>query len=176
MNSQPLTIDSVKGRLAKFADPETGRDLVSTGQVQDLTVTDESVSFTLALTTHSALLGDETVNDLKDRLKETFPQLRTINVEQTTFERPPMQIGQIGLRAKTVIAVASGKGGVGKSTLATSLAYGFQQGGCKVGLLDADVYGPSIPHLVGAEGKPEINENKKLVPHRQNGLQIMSMG
>src|SRR4029079_10523364 len=85
-------------------------------------------------------------------------------------------LGEIGLTAKSVIAVGSGKGGVGKSTIAAGLAYGLLRSGAKVGLLDADVYGPSIPHLLGLSGRPEINERKKIVPAVLEGMPVMSTG
>jgi ATP-binding protein involved in chromosome partitioning len=91
--------------------------------------------------------------------------------------RRPERIGQIGLSAKSVIAVGSGKGGVGKSTIAVSVALGLKRAGCKVGLMDADVYGPSIPHLVGVSERPEVNqETKQIIPADVGGMKMMSMG
>ena len=89
--------------------------------------------------------------------------------------RPPERIGEIGLTAKSVIAVGSGKGGVGKSTIAASLAYGLKNSGAAVGLMDADVYGPSIPHLLGVNERPHL-ENNRLQPIVKDGLRVMSMG
>ena len=97
----------------------------------------------------------------------------TINIH----ERPPVRLGQIALRAKSVIAVGSGKGGVGKSTVAASIALTLSRLGSKVGLLDADVYGPSIPQLLGLSGRPAVNANKKIEPIMLEGkLPVMSMG
>src|SRR5579885_943415 len=84
--------------------------------------------------------------------------------------------GQLGLQAKTVIAVGSGKGGVGKSTIAAAIAWGLKRLGSRVGLMDADVYGPSIPHLTGLEGRAEVDENRKIRPFDLDGLKVMSMG
>ncbi|MDA8042737.1 MAG: Mrp/NBP35 family ATP-binding protein, partial [Pirellulales bacterium] len=78
-------------------------------------------------------------------------------------------MGQVGLEAKSVIAVGSGKGGVGKSTIAVSLAIGLARAGSKVGILDADVYGPSVPHLVGLEGRPAIQEGRIIPPQLNPG-------
>ena len=80
------------------------------------------------------------------------------------------------MTAKSVIAVGSGKGGVGKSTIASGIAWGLHRAGCQVGLMDADVYGPSIPHLLGLSGRPEIDENRKIRPAVLDGLKMMSMG
>jgi ATP-binding protein involved in chromosome partitioning len=87
------------------------------------------------------------------------------------------QGGVTGL--KNVFAVGSGKGGVGKSTIAASLAYGLQQRGAKVGLMDADVYGPSVPHLLGVRGKPAVTEEagqQRIIPLEKDGLKVISMG
>jgi len=92
-----------------------------------------------------------------------------------------MKLGQIGLEAKSVIAVGSGKGGVGKSTIAASIAIGLARAGSRVGLLDADVYGPSVPHLLGLSGRPQIEEGK-IIPPRLDlpgapvAMPTMSMG
>jgi ATP-binding protein involved in chromosome partitioning len=84
-------------------------------------------------------------------------------------------LGQIGLTAKSVIAVGSGKGGVGKSTIAASVALGLARAGSRVGLMDADVYGPSIPHLLGVNRRPEVIENR-IQPIEVSGLKVISMG
>ncbi len=96
----------------------------------------------------------------------------------------PESGASVGLRVKNVVAVGSGKGGVGKSTVAASLAYGLSSMGAKVGLLDADVYGPSIPHMLGATGKPEVREHlntdgsviQRIHPVQHDGLAVMSIG
>jgi ATP-binding protein involved in chromosome partitioning len=98
-----------------------------------------------------------------------------VEVHVVTHDRPAEKIGEIGLTAKGVVAVGSGKGGVGKSTIAASIAFGLKNAGCKVGLLDADVYGPSIPHLLGVDERPQALE-RKLQPVMAGGLRVMSMG
>src|SRR6185295_10544274 len=96
-------------------------------------------------------------------------------VNLAVHERPPAKIGQIGLTAKSVVAVGSGKGGVGKSTIAASIALGLARAGSSVGLMDADVYGPSIPHLLGVNRRPEVIENR-IQPIEVSGLKVISMG
>ena len=98
-----------------------------------------------------------------------------MRVDLAVHERPPQKLGQLGLTIKSIIAVGSGKGGVGKSTVAACLALGLMRAGAKVGLMDADVYGPSIPHLLGVDGKPEVHEGK-IQPAVVDGLRVMSMG
>jgi ATP-binding protein involved in chromosome partitioning len=170
--ASPADIERV---LAEFKDPETGRSVWETGQIHDLKVSGGRLSLVLALSTHSAVLWQETRQELIALLKSRFSGLTDVNVELAVHDRPPVKLGQVGLEAKSVIAVGSGKGGVGKSTIAASLALGLARAGSKVGLLDADVYGPSIPHLLGVDRKPEIL-NSKIQPIEAAGLKVMSIG
>ena len=98
-----------------------------------------------------------------------------VEVKLTRDQRPPLKLGEIGLSAKSVIAVGSGKGGVGKSTIAASIALGLARAGSRVGLMDADVYGPSIPHLLGVNRRPEIADNR-IQPIETAGVKVISMG
>ena len=173
-NSLPTPADA-KAALAGFADPETGRDITKTGQLGDVRVDEQTLTVTLGLTSHSAMLWDETRKAVETLLKRKFPALGEVRINVVEHHRPPDKLGQIGLTAKNVIAVGSGKGGVGKSTIAASLALGLKRAGSKVGLMDADVYGPSIPHLLGVSGKPEIVENK-IRPIDKDGMPVMSIG
>jgi ATP-binding protein involved in chromosome partitioning len=166
---------AVDAVLADFQDPETGRSVVETGQVRDVKIEGDQLSLTLELTTHSAPLWAETIESLADKLRGGVTGLKDAKIERAEHARPPMELGQVGLKAKSVIAVGSGKGGVGKSTVAASIAFGLAQAGCQVGLMDADVYGPSIPHLLGVGGKPEFADNK-LQPIDADGVKVMSMG
>jgi ATP-binding protein involved in chromosome partitioning len=168
----PATVEKV---LAEFKDPETGRSAVQTQQIRDVKVSGNNVSLTLALTTHSAPIKNEVRDRLVDLIRRRFPGAGNVEVNLATHERPAVKVGQIGLTAKSVIAVGSGKGGVGKSTVAATIALGLKRAGCKVGLMDADVYGPSIPHLLGLSGKPVI-ENQKLQPIMYQGMPTISMG
>ncbi|MCA9259020.1 MAG: P-loop NTPase, partial [Planctomycetales bacterium] len=133
----------------------------------------------VGLTTYAAPLWEATRERLTQRLQAAFQGgdegVEQVQVEISELARRGEPLGQIGLTAKSVIAVGSGKGGVGKSTVAVSLACGLHQAGCRVGLLDADVYGPSVPHLLGAKGQPMVVD-KKLQPIDANGMPIMSMG
>ena len=160
-----------------FQDPESGRSVVKMEQVRDIHVQNNQLTVTLALTTYAAPLWDEIRREFKQRLTSAFPQLAAVHVQEAIQERPPEKMGEIGLEAKNVIIVGSGKGGVGKSTIATAIAFGLHRAGSKVGLMDADVYGPSIPHLLGMSGRPEIDqEQKKITPKTKDGVPVMSMG
>lgn len=169
----PQVVDHV---LAKFPDPETGRSLKLMEQIVDVKIEDNRVAVKVGLTTYSAPLWEQTRQSLADRLREKLPGSPTVQVEIVPHERPAEPIGSIGLRAKSVIAVGSGKGGVGKSTVAASIAHGLKQSGCQVGIMDADVYGPSIPHLLGIPDAKPTAENKQLEPIETDDIKVMSMG
>ena len=159
MSSAPSTVDAtaVKAVLADIADPETGRPLVEMGQVHAVEASPASIAVQVGLTSHAAILWNQTRGRIEDLLRARFPAVPRVAVEIVPHDRPPAKIGQIGLEAKSVIAVGSGKGGVGKSTIAASIAIGLARAGSRVGLLDADVYGPSVPHLLGLSGRPQID-------------------
>jgi ATP-binding protein involved in chromosome partitioning len=144
-------------------------------QVRDVQVTDDVVALTLALTTHSAPLWNETMQTVEATLRTALQGLKGVQLTRVELKRPPQKLGEIGLAAKSVIAVGSGKGGVGKSTVAASLALGLKRAGCHVGLMDADVYGPSVPHLLGISGQPQMI-GEKIQPIDMDGMPVMSMG
>ncbi|WP_425614597.1 P-loop NTPase [Anatilimnocola sp. NA78] len=173
--SSDISVVAVEKVLAEFKDPETGRNVMQTQQARDVQVSGDKVSLTLALTTHSAPIKNEMRERLIELLRRRLPSLTSVDVNLAVHERAAVKVGQIGLTAKSVIAVGSGKGGVGKSTVAATIALGLKRAGCKVGLMDADVYGPSIPHLLGLSGKPVI-ENQKLQPIMFQGMPTISMG
>jgi ATP-binding protein involved in chromosome partitioning len=175
MSDNATDLPSVEAVLRSFKDPESGRDVVTMEQVRDVRLADGRLSLTLALSTHSAPLWEETRKSLLKMLGDRFPQVREIDVRLDVHQRPAEKIGQIGLTVKSVIAIGSGKGGVGKSTIAACLALALQRAGSRVGLLDADVYGPSIPHLLGVNDRPTLVD-QKLQPIEKDGLRLMSMG
>jgi ATP-binding protein involved in chromosome partitioning len=168
----PALVEAV---LAAFPDPETGRDLRTMNQVREVKIAGPQVIVTVGLTTYSAPLWAETRQELTDRLRARLPRDAQVDVEIVEHRRPPEPIGSIGLTAKSVVAVGSGKGGVGKSTVAASIAVALKNTGCRVGLMDADVYGPSIPHLLGLAGRPVLVE-QKLQAIDAAGMPVMSMG
>ncbi len=170
-----ITKLDVETALADFLDPETGRSALKLGQLRDVEVTGTEVSLTLALSTHSAPLWEDTQAALRKAVTSAMPRISSLQIHRAVHQRLPQRLGEVGLSAKTVIAVGSGKGGVGKSTLAASLALGLKRTGCVVGLMDADVYGPSLPHLLGMSGRPEIQQNK-IQPISLDGMPVMSMG
>lgn len=175
MAASPISRDTVKFALDGLADPETGRSVVRMEQIHDVSISGQRVEVALGLTTWSSLLWDETRQEAEQLLRGKLPPGSEVHIRIVEHARPPEKIGEIGLTAKSVIAIGSGKGGVGKSTIAASLAYGLKNGGANVGLMDADVYGPSIPHLLGVNERPYL-ENNRLQPVAKDGLRVMSMG
>jgi ATP-binding protein involved in chromosome partitioning len=175
MPENSITRDSVLAILSDLADPETGRSVVRMEQVGEIAVAAGRVDVALGLTTWASLLWDDTRAEAERLLRSKLPPGTDVHVRIVEHARPPEKIGEIGLTAKSVIAVGSGKGGVGKSTIAASLAYGLKNGGANVGLMDADVYGPSIPHLLGVNERPYL-ENNRLQPVVKDGMRVMSMG
>jgi ATP-binding protein involved in chromosome partitioning len=170
-----LSAAAVQAALAKFPDPETGGSALELGQFRDVRVESGTISLTLALTSWSAPIADDVVQSLEMLLQAQFPAASQIAIQRTVLDRPPQPIGEIQLTAKSVIAVGSGKGGVGKSTIAATVALTLKRAGAAVGLMDADVYGPSIPHLLGVSGRPEVVD-RKLRAVDFGGMPVMSMG
>ena len=169
-------VETVQKIVGEHPDPETGRPLGSMGQVKEVSVDGTSVRVTLALATHSLPIQEEVATAIESKVVAMAPGSQ-VEISFVHHERPPARVGQIGLRAKSVIAVGSGKGGVGKSTVAASIALSLRKYGAKVGLMDADVYGPSIPQLLGLSGRPAVTQAKRIEPIKlHNDLPVMSMG
>jgi ATP-binding protein involved in chromosome partitioning len=165
---------AVRNALSSYQDPETGRSAVQLDQVHKIQVQDGNLSVILGLTTWAAPLWKEIRLELAKLLESRFPG-QAVDVTIEEHRRPAEPSGQLGLTAKSVIAVGAGKGGVGKSSIASYLACGLARCGAKVGLMDADVYGPSIPHLFGIQDAPRLVEGK-IQPVETAGVKILSMG
>jgi ATP-binding protein involved in chromosome partitioning len=174
MSDDRPTEAAVRAVLAEFKDPETGRSITQLEQVHGLSLEDRSLKVRLGLTTWSAPIWESTRAALLALLRQRFPGLE-VTVELSIHERKPEKLGEVGLAAKTAVAIAAGKGGVGKSSIAAYLAHGLRRAGCQVGLMDADVYGPSIPHLLGSREHPQIIGDR-IQPVEVDGLRVMSMG
>lgn len=166
-------------------DPEIGRSLGDLKLLQRVTI-DSPMSVTVHIELPTpAYPGRERLTErIESLVKSRFPEIQQTRLQYTARVQGKNTGGAIGLKVKNVIAVGSGKGGVGKSTVAATLAYGLKQFGCQVGLMDADVYGPSIPHLVGAHGKPAAvkvtgpngEQADRIEPVEADGLKVISMG
>ena len=170
--------------LSAVVDPEIGRSWGETRMLKGVsTGADGAVKVEIDLPT-PAYPNQARLTELVKKTLAERGHTGPVTVELTSTIRGKNSGGSIGLRVKNVVAVGSGKGGVGKSTVAAVLAYGLQHFGAKVGLMDADVYGPSIPHLVGAKGQPVIKQipladgrmMERIEPIEAGGLKLMSMG
>ncbi len=180
-----LTQDQVLNRLSGIRDPEIGRSLGELEMLRSVAIgPDNSVTVTIDLPTPAYPDRGRITASVRSAIAESFPGTGNVEVAFVSNVRGLNSGGTLGLRVKNVVAVGSGKGGVGKSTVAATLAYGLKSLGCQVGLMDADVYGPSIPHMVGAHGRPSAVKHKtstgeefeRIEPVVANGLKVISMG
>jgi len=171
-----LNEKDVLAALKGVKDPDLNRDLVDLGMIKDVQVGPGYVALTVNLTTPACPMKAQIERDVRTALEARLGTQLRYDIKMTAEVRGKgvKEKGDIpGI--KNVIAVGSGKGGVGKSTMAASIAFGLQSFGARVGLMDADIYGPSIPHLVGAGGRPTALGNR-LQPIQAAGLKLMSMG
>ncbi|HET9782028.1 MAG TPA: P-loop NTPase, partial [Candidatus Dormibacteraeota bacterium] len=151
--------DEILAVLAAIQDPDLGRDVVSLGMIKDLAINDIGrVSFTFELTTPACPVRDR-FHELASKLVADIPGVSAVDIKMTAQVRSAFN-GRSHEAAipgvKHVIAVGSGKGGVGKSTVAVNLASSLQLSGARVGLLDADIYGPSVPGMLGVSDQPQV--------------------
>ena len=163
--------------LSEVQDPEIHRDLVSLGMIRDLRVDGSNVSFEVVLTTPACPLKTQIEQDCRAALARV-PGIGRIDIRMgaKVVAAGPMA-GPGGIPGvKNSIAIASGKGGVGKSTVSVNLAVALAEAGAKVGLLDADVYGPSIPLMMGIHRMPEMDEEQRILPLEAHGVKLMSLG
>jgi ATP-binding protein involved in chromosome partitioning len=169
------TVDQVLASLRKVVDPELHKDIVSMGMIKDLTITDGKVSFTLELTTPACPFNDDIEHDVRAAISDIGIQNLDLKVTARVMEGRAISMDELIPDVKNIIAVASGKGGVGKTTIAVNLALALARSGANVGLLDADIYGPSVPLMLGAEADPQVLKNK-IQPPNVEGIKVISMG
>ncbi len=172
-----LSTASVMDALRSVKDPDLHRDIVSLNFVKDLKIRGNDVSFTIELTTPACPVRDElktaSVRAIRDAIGGVGEVEVALTSKVTRHENTQKEAVLPGV--KNTIAVASGKGGVGKSTVAVNLAVSLAQDGARVGLVDADVYGPSIPLMMGITGRPMVHKNR-LQPMENWGVKVMSIG
>ena len=162
--------------------PGFSRDIVSFGMIQDVDVDGTNVTLQLKITTEKEEKKQAVVNAIKDKLssKGNFENIRVELIDQGAQAIPASQAAAPGpaplAGVKHIVAIASGKGGVGKSTVAANIAIALTQKGHKVGLLDLDIYGPSLPIILGINESPKLTQDKKLIPLDRYGMIVMSFG
>ena len=182
-----VTQDAVLEALRAVRDPDAQQDIVTLGLVRDLTIADAQVSFTLAFTTQSPA-SKVAMHSMASRAVQRVPGVEKVQVKMGAGQpsRPaqaaPHAHGHAQPKAedlipevKQTIAVSSGKGGVGKSTVTVNLAVALRQAGAAVGIIDSDVYGPDVPLMLGTRGRPGMFENR-IIPVEAHGMKMMSIG
>jgi len=169
--------DDVLRALGGVKDPDLHRDLVSLGMIEDLTVQDGRVSFTLVLTTAACPLKGQIEEDCRAAVS-ALPGVHTVEMRTTSRVRKPTAPGADRKSIEgvaQVLAIGSGKGGVGKSTVSANLACALAAAGARVGLLDGDIYGPNLPRMLGVHKQPSQRDGK-ILPVEAWGLKFLSMG
>ncbi len=175
MSKDKVTQEAVLEALSTVHDPDLKKDLVTLNMIQDLELNDGDVSFTIMLTTPACPMKDRMKNDAMAAVG-AVPGVANINIKMdANVPNDGRTRGLLNVPVRNAIAVASGKGGVGKSTVAVNLAVSLAQSGARVGLLDADIYGPNIPTMMGVEKLPPP-KNEKLIPAEAYGVKLMSIG
>jgi ATP-binding protein involved in chromosome partitioning len=172
----PVTDKEVLAALSKIQDPDLHRDIVSLGFVQNIKINNADIAFDIVLTTPACPVKDQ-MRDEALKLVGGLPGVSKVDVNMTSnVTKGTSQVREDYIpNVKNAIAVSSGKGGVGKSTVSATLAVALTQMGAKVGIMDADIYGPNIPIIMGTQ-KPPTQQGDKLIPAESHGVKLMSMG
>ncbi len=169
-----ITRDAVLAALSKVQEPELHQDLVTLGMVRDIVIDGNAVSFSVMLTTPACPLRGKIEKESREAVEAIGASKVTVKLDSDVPNDGRMR-GLVNAPVRNAIAIASGKGGVGKSTVAVNLAVALAQSGARIGLMDADIYGPNVPTMMGAPTMPSP-KNDKLQPAESYGVKMMSMG
>ncbi|HKX45949.1 MAG TPA: Mrp/NBP35 family ATP-binding protein, partial [Planctomycetota bacterium] len=172
-----VTKEQVLDALRAVVDPDLGRDIVSLGFVTKHAVCDGVVSVTINLTTPACPVKDRMKAQAEELLR-ALPGVARADVTMTAEVRGQQgrETRPIAPNVRHIVAVSSGKGGVGKSTVTINLAVALAATGARVGVMDCDVYGPDVPLMMGLRGQPETTKDRKLIPKQRHGIKTMSIG
>jgi ATP-binding protein involved in chromosome partitioning len=170
-----VSVDQVLSSLRSVVDPELHKDIVSMGMVKDLTINNGKVSFNLELTTPACPFNSDIEQDVRNAIANLGVKELDLKVTARVMEGRAISVDELLPGVKNILAVASGKGGVGKTTVSVNLALALAKTGANVGLLDADIYGPSVPLMLGLRASPEVINNK-IQPPVSEGVKVISMG
>jgi len=176
-----MTIEEILGALSNVQEPDLGKDIVTLNMVKDISVEGNYVSFTVVLTTPACPMKDMIKNACINAIKLLVSKDAVVNLKFTANTTSNRKTNDMLLpKVKNIIAVVSGKGGVGKSTVAANFALALSQGGASVGLMDADIYGPSVPIMFGVRGERpkmmDVSGKGVIVPLEKYGIKLMSIG
>jgi ATP-binding protein involved in chromosome partitioning len=176
-----MTTEEILKALSNVQEPDLGKDLVTLNMIQDLKVEGDAVSFTIVLTTPACPMKDLMKNASENAIKLLVNPKAQVQVNFTSNTTSLRKDEKAVLsKVKNIIAVVSGKGGVGKSTVSANLALALAEGGAKVGLMDADIYGPSVPIMFGVRGQRPLMKDDAgkgvIIPIDKYGIKLMSIG
>ena len=171
-----VTEEQVLGVLRGVQDPDLHKDIVTLGFVKEVKISGSEIDFTIELTTPACPVKDQLKAEA-ERLVAGLPGITAARAKMTADTRARGGFSRQAIPGiRNIVAVGAGKGGVGKSTTSVNLAVALSRAGARVGLMDADVYGPNIPQMLGFSGQPEVGEDRKIIPPVAHGIKIISMG
>jgi ATP-binding protein involved in chromosome partitioning len=173
MTETPPTAEDIRDRLSTVVDPDLGDDIVTLDLINGLDIDNDEEVIYLDLTLGAPFSPGET--EIADETREALADLEYDLELSASVDRGLDPEDEILPHVQNIIAVASGKGGVGKSTVAVNLAAGLADMGARVGLFDADVYGPNVPRMVDTDERPSATEDEQIIPPEQYGMKLMSM-
>jgi ATP-binding protein involved in chromosome partitioning len=176
-----ITQERVLKALEAVKDPDLGISIVEMGMIKDVVIEGTKLSFSCELTTPNCPMKGPIEQDIRRRIAESFPEVADLQLKMTArplgqpYVANPLPAAST-LKMKHILLIGGGKGGVGKSTCALNLAVALKSCGHRVALLDADIYSPTIPHMVGIREKPRLSGDNQIQPFNVFGVELMSMG
>src|SRR3954463_9919840 len=171
-----LDREQVMAALRTVKDPELFKDIVTLNMVKDVRVDGRHVHVHVELTTPACPLKDVIKKDVETAVRRAGAESVNVELSANTRGTPMGEKKSVLPQVKNIVAVGAGKGGVGKSTVAVSLAVGLQRTGARVGLMDGDIYGPSMPTMLGIKGRPPQVRGAKILPHEVHGIHAVTIG
>jgi ATP-binding protein involved in chromosome partitioning len=173
--TETITKEAIRAALSKVQEPELHQDLVTLNMIRELEIKDDKVSFTVMLTTPACPLRGQIESESRHAVM-SVAGVKAVEIKlDSDVPNDGRMRGLVTMPIRNAIAVGSGKGGVGKSTVSVNIAVALAQSGARVGLMDADIYGPNVPTMLGVERLPPP-QGKRLIPAQAYGIKMISMG